>query len=57
VALALSSVSSSTVLSSAIAVVLRIVGSHFQRREDVAMAGSVAGQVRCYPNSRDVTFS
>ena len=42
-------------LSSAIVVVLRVVGSSLQRREDDAVAVSVPGQFRCYTNSRDVT--
>jgi hypothetical protein len=45
-AVALRSLSSTAILSSAIVVLLRVVGSSVQRREDDAMADSVVSQFR-----------
>jgi hypothetical protein len=54
-ALALRSMSSTAILSSAIVISLRVVGSSLQRREDDAMADSFVSRFGCYTIIRDTT--
>src|SRR5664279_1504274 len=54
-ALALRSMSSTAILSSAIVISLRVVGSSVQRREDDAMADSFVSRFGCYTIIRDTT--